>query len=102
MRPDADRDPVQIQHPASHDRGPAGCQAILSYRVEYLLVRQAKNREDFFHDPVREVRVRGETCIKAMTRERRDAIIFPSNGANEPYCTYREAIPTLSPLAQRL
>ena len=54
------------------DRPVAKDGAILSHRVEYRLVRQPKNRKDSFRDPVREVRVRGETRIKALTRERRD------------------------------
>ena len=58
-----DRNRVQIQYPASRDRGPARRKdgAILSDRVGYLPARQAKNRKNPFGDPVREVRVKIET-----------------------------------------
>ena len=77
--------------------------AILSHRVEYRLVRQPKNRKELLSRPgPRSARARRNAHQGFDKGEARLAVVFPSNRANKPYCTYREAIPTLSPSAQPL
>ena len=56
-----DRYPVQIQHPASHDRRPARCQGRRDPLRSLWIFAPPPQAKNPFSDPVREVRVRLET-----------------------------------------